>query len=173
MKFCCLEITHIPDELFVLAFESVIGDLVVHCPSVMQLNFQLFTSMHTQIINDVSLERSGKSCSNEVGRDSASSFVAVADIVIHGWPICLLELAGAGTVAIWRGCTIVDQDSTLLVPNSKYIRGTDTVRPQAIILKISTALLQIWVSEILGLPDCRFSKLSSMSICWRMHKFRS
>ena len=78
--------THIPDELFIPAFESVIGDLVIHYPSVIQLNFQLFTSMHTQLIDDVSPERSGKSCLNEVDRrDSASSFVAVADIVIDEW----------------------------------------------------------------------------------------
>ena len=42
--------------------------------------------MHTQLIDDVSPERSGKSCLNEVDRrDSASSFVAVADIVIDEW----------------------------------------------------------------------------------------
>ena len=86
--------------MFVLAFESVIGDLIVHFPSVIQLNFQLFTSMHTQIIKDVSLEKSEKSCSNEIDRDSASSFVAVADTVIDGLQLYLVELAGAGTVAI-------------------------------------------------------------------------
>ena len=100
--------------------------------------------MHTQLIDDVSPERSGKSCLNEVDRrDSASSFVAVADIAIDGWQIGLVELAGAGTVAIWRGCTIVDQDSTFLVPNSKYRRGTDTGKATSFYFKIPAALLQI------------------------------